>query len=1037
MGFFACLVMFLSCAGTVSAAPASTPVRIDGHHAVQDITQFLTPILTPKATDDQGHIAEPRPRALALDDAFLGWSSVTLENTLPRPVTRILVFSYPALPRASGFGAPFAHPRISDIRAVDGELPLEDVFAHVNNRYATLRVTLPPNGSRTLAFLTEGGARATTVRAWDPRTLSRFDSFLLITIGLFWGILFMGAALMFALRLLAGGPGLTAGGAFALATLAFEAICFSAGVTSGMPWFLRLVAAGSSRLIALVLVCVLGLAFLRQVLMLRDESPIADLIVRVVQYALLIAIPMIFWSIGPPAARIAVAITLVTSGATVWHARRTMPDALQLVPPGWWLIAFSAAAAFAISATGYSGGGPLTEILLHGAFVVGVTILLFSAAVPATFSNGVFEYAAPQAPPVQAFARDGSDLPEPVSPALPAKRSPSGEGSYQGLWDWSIAEDRLYISPSIERMMGLPEGAIKGKERHWIARIVEEDRKVYVDTFHHYVEQGSSSFALEFRVHHEDGGIRWLQLRATGLAGEGGRASRIIGIVTDITAAKVAEQKLVHDASHDPLTGIGNRIFLISHLEWAIENRRGHPLIDLKTGQPINPVLILLDIDRFKWINGEFGRPAGDKLLKQIARLIEQSLGAGDFVARIGADEFAVLLTPRAGEAGRPPAMRDPREMTKLLGKVFAEPLELGEETLTPSAAIACVEIDEQFGQAGEVLAQAEYALSRARRDGSEAEPASSSRALVAPKQMHPTGLATAAALARANSAKGLDRVKRELTAEEQENAVFEADLRGAIQRDQISIVFQPIISLKDRSLAGFEAMMRWQHPQRGVVSADKFIPLAEATGLIATLGRFELSMAAMQLAQWQSFFPLSPPLFISISVSSRQLLGMEFGRDVSAVLNTLKLAPGSLRLDMPELLAYEDQVQVAQLLDAIKSDGVSVELGDYGHGGSNLDRLRALPLSAVRIDRDLTEGLGTNARADQMLRATIAAARDMKLPLIGQGVDTEAEAQALSRLGCDFAQGNLSGVPMNASDAQRFIAMHWKVEASARSKIA
>src|SRR5262249_31544286 len=162
------------------------------------------------------------------------------------------------------------------------------------------------------------------------------------------------------------------------------------------------------------------------------------------------------------------------------------------------------------------------------------------AAVPATISRGVFEYTGPQAAPVQAFARDGSDLPEPAAAQLPARRNAAGDGNYQGLWDWSIGEDRLYISPSIQPVMGLGEGAIKGRERYWIARIVEEDRKIYVDTFHHYIEQGSSSFAVEFRVHHEDGGIRWLQLRATGLAGEGGRASRIIGIVTDITAAKVA-----------------------------------------------------------------------------------------------------------------------------------------------------------------------------------------------------------------------------------------------------------------------------------------------------------------------------------------------------------------------------------------------------------------------------------------------------------------------------------------------------------------
>jgi len=1025
------VVLFLSllgCAAHATEAPAT--VRIDPRRAVQDITQLLTPVLTPRATDDQGHIAPPASRTLALDDAFSGWSAFTFENASPAALTRILVFSYPALARSGPFGAAFAQPHVTQVRAVEGELPVEIVMSHANNRYATLRVTLPPNSARTFALLTTDGARATMVRAWDPLALSQFDSFLLITIGLFWGILFVGAAFMFALRLLAGGPGLTTGGAFALATLAFEAASFSAGSSASKPWLLDLISAGPSRLVALVTVCVLGLAFLRQILMLRDESPIADLIVRAVQYALLLAIPLIFWVVGPAAARAAVAITLIVSGATIWHARRTMPDALQLVPPGWWLIVFAAGAAFAISATGYPGGGPLTEILLHGAFVVGVTVLLFSAAVPATFSRGVLEYTAPQTAPVPAFARDGSNLPEPPAVQLPAKRSTAGEGSYQGLWDWSIAEDRLYISPSIERMMGLAEGAIKGKERHWIARIVEEDRKVYVDTFHHYIEQGSSSFAVEFRVHHEDGGIRWLQLRATGLAGEGGRASRIIGIVTDITAAKVAEQKLVHDASHDPLTGIGNRAFMISHLEWAITNRRANPVIDPPTGKAINPVLILLDIDRFKVINSELGRAAGDKLLKQIAQSIERSLGANEFTARIGADEFAILLTPRAGEGNRRPVMKEPGDMTKILARVFAEPLEFGEQTLTVSAALAYVEIDEHFAQAGEVLTEAERALRPAQHRDEGAPRASAASALPAPGQLSRRATIPIAAISPVEAAltRGLERVAREATAEDQEKALFEADLRAAIQRDQMLVLFEPIMSLGDRTLAGFEASLRWHHPQRGVVPPAAFLPVAESTGLIVTLGRFALSMAAMQLSQWQICFPLQSPLFVSLGMSSPQLLNAEFGRDMAGVLGTLKLAPASLVIEVTESLAYEGQTHIAELLDVLRSTGVSIALSDFGEGNSNLARLKALPISSVVINANLIKQARTNSRANTMLQSMVSSARDSKIVVCIQGVDDEAAAQASVKLGCTRARGRLFGTPMSAADAQRFIAMNWRI---------
>jgi EAL domain-containing protein (putative c-di-GMP-specific phosphodiesterase class I) len=195
--------------------------------------------------------------------------------------------------------------------------------------------------------------------------------------------------------------------------------------------------------------------------------------------------------------------------------------------------------------------------------------------------------------------------------------------------------------------------------------------------------------------------------------------------------------------------------------------------------------------------------------------------------------------------------------------------------------------------------------------------------------------------------------------------------------------------------------------------------------------------MAAMQLAQWQTYFPLKRPLFVSVDVSSRQLLGTEFGRDVSSVLNTLKLEPGSLNLEIGEALVYEGQVQVAQLLDIVRSKGVSIALGDYGEGRSNLNRLRALPLSSVKIGADLIAGARANSRADTMLRSTISVAREMKLAVVAQGVANEAEAQVCLKLGCDFAQGSLFGAPMNAGDAQRFIAMNWKIDAPPRSRTA
>jgi len=745
------------------------------------------------------------------------------------------------------------------------------------------------------------------------------------------------------------------------------------------------------RPVTLVLVAFFGVQFLRRLFNLRDEMPFLDVGLRIFQYAVLAAIPLVFvWGVGPVAARAAALSALVVSGLAVFIMRRTLPETLHLVPPGWLFLALAGIGALAVSGLGFAAGAVIAELALHGVFVIGIMLLVFAAAVRASAPAAVAEQSGPAHIP--AFAQTKA-LEEPARQIPPRPNA----ASYQGLWDWTIAENRLYVSPSVEAMMGLPEGALDGRERNWSQRIVEADRAVYADTLRHYMDQGNSSFAVEFRVTHEDGTLRWLQLRATGLAGEDGRAARLIGVVTDITSAKVAEEQIVREASHDSLTGIGNRAFLIAHVDFALTQFRERPVVDPKSGRVIAPAVLFLDIDRFKAVNDGLGHAAGDQLLIHLTKRFTEALGPGDVIGRFGNDEFVVLITPPQDRAVQ---MTPPEEVAGLLNDLCAQPIELAGQTIYPSATIGIVRFEARHQNAQEILAEAETAMRRARKRGS-----------------------------------GEIETFTERRAEKRQPAIsLEGDLRQAIKHEEMLVLYQPIMNLKTGAVAGFEALLRWRHKQRGLLGPELFIPLAEETGMIVTLGRFALSMAAFQLAQWQTIFPLRRPLFVTVNVSSRQLLRSDFVKDVGGVLEKVELAPGTLKLEVTESLVFDDEAHVAELLCAIKAKGVSLALDDYGRGYSSLSRLKALPLSTVKIDKEFVAGAGDKGQADAILRSTIQMAHEMKLDVVAEGVERAEQVPVLKALGADYAQGFLFGEPMPAAEAQRFIAKNWKAE-PARTK--
>ena len=731
--------------------------------------------------------------------------------------------------------------------------------------------------TQSLVFKFQDTPNAAGLRLWDPAALRSYENLQQRLTGVFWGLLLATMTILFSMRVLSSAPATLSGGFVALCALIFEASASTTSATGagqgllGLGFFDAHVVCG----LMLLLMGLVGLQFLRDLLNLQEESPMAAVGLRLVQFALCgLIVAALVPGIGPVAVRAGALLALGCAATTVWMTRYHHPQGLQLMPPGLLFLGLAAVITTLVTGIGISEGALLVEPMLHGLFVSGTVLLVFTAAIKATEGSAAVEHYSGQAHVPhfmrQRSAASASDTSQATSgetagrslvPVDPAVRDNANVpaaveamAANQGLWDWSVKEDRLYVSPALERLMGLKENTLSGSESDWEERVAEEDKALYTETLRHYLVQGNSSFALDFRIRHEDGDVRWVNLRATGIAGDDGRMSRCIGIVTDITRAKAAEEELVREASYDALTGVGNRALMMSHIDWAIGEYSANPAHNAETGKVEHPALIVLDIDRFSTVNDGLGHEAGDSILIEIAERIKKAVGPRDSVARIGSDEFAVLVLPREEGDGHRIA-GSIEDLAAMLREVISIAFDVKGQTVYPSVSVGIAHIGERHKRGQEVLSDAEAALRAAKRGGGGEVEAFGNAAA-------PAGSVPPAKPGHA--------------------IALEADMRKAIERGEIHVLFQPIMRLSDGTVAGFEALSRWQHPKHGHVSPNDFVPLAEETGMIVPIGRYALSMASMQLANWQTYFPLKNPLFINVNVSSRQLLKDDFVRDVS-----------------------------------------------------------------------------------------------------------------------------------------------------------
>ncbi len=537
----------------------------------------------------------------------------------------------------------------------------------------------------------------------------------------------------------------------------------------------------------------------------------------------------------------------------------------------------------------------------------------------------------------------------------------------EGLWDWDLTRNYIYLSTRWKAMLGFAAEELGNSPDEWFSRVHSDDLERFKQLVAGQLEAGADQFEIEYRIHPRDGSTIWVRTHGVCVRDDTGRVIRMVGSQIDITKQKQAEARLLHDALHDALTGLPNRALLLDRLEAVLSKLRRNP-------DRVFAVLFV-DLDRFKNVNDSLGHAAGDELLVAIARRLEAQLRAEDTLARLGGDEFVVLL----GEVDELGAVA---AVVERLEEALRQPIEVRGHELVISASIGIAMSGPGYERAEDVLRDADIAMYRAKAAGRGGH-------TVFVGKMHEQ----AVQLLR-----------------------LETDLRAAIGTPQCSVRYQPIVDVGSRRLAGFEALVRWKHPEQGWISPVEFIPIAEETGLIVELGEWVLREACARTRAWQ--VETSSGIFISVNVSPRQFSHPDLLQSIASALEDARLAPHHLKVEITEGVFIRDIDGAERTLDKLRDMDVQLSLDDFGTGYSSLSYLQRLPFDVLKVDRGFVTEMLRDQRAARLVEGVVTLGHALGLRVVAEGVESAAHLSALARIGCDFAQGYYLSPPLTEEDA-------------------
>lgn len=528
-------------------------------------------------------------------------------------------------------------------------------------------------------------------------------------------------------------------------------------------------------------------------------------------------------------------------------------------------------------------------------------------------------------------------------------------GANDGIWDWDIADDRMYLSPRLQEILNYraPHDHVARPQSVIGEHLYPDERlRVLAQVEDYVVGLGGEVLEVECRWRVAPEEYRWVRLRGTALRDRGGRATRMAGSVTDIHQHKVHEQALTYQALHDTVTGLPNRTLLQDRIEQAVRAAA-------RSGRPF--ALITLDLDGFEEINDTLGHRVGDEVLKEVGARLVRALRTSDTVARLGGDEFAVVLPAVAGEVY---ADHVARKITLALNRAF----DLEQRVLHLGVAMGIALYPQHGEDADSLFRHANTALYSAKRGGS--------------------------GCAIYDPAQDRDNVRRLALAN---------DLHDALERDSLSVHFQPIVDLRAGCAIGVETLLRWQHPTQGPIRPDEIIPIAERSGLIKPLTLWVLDAALQQQAEWQR---QGASLRVSVNLSVWSLQEPKLIQDIEEALAHWSTPASNLELEITESAMMSDPRRSLEILTQLSEMGVRLAVDDYGTGFSSLAYLKRLPVDSIKIDKSFIMTMDRDEEDAAIVRSTVELAHMLGLSVVAEGVESQPISDRLAALGCDMAQG-------------------------------
>ncbi len=545
----------------------------------------------------------------------------------------------------------------------------------------------------------------------------------------------------------------------------------------------------------------------------------------------------------------------------------------------------------------------------------------------------------------------------------------AARGSNDGLWDWELPTGRVYYSDRWKAMLGYTVAEVGSDIEAWLGRVHAEDRdRVRADLDAH-LDGASEQFDSEHRLRHKDGTYRWVLVRGLVVRNDEGQPLRMAGSLTDISARKRIEESLARDALYDPLTSLPNRGFFTNLLERSarrVQRRRDYHF-----------AVLFLDLDRFKVVNDSLGHDTGDRLLKAVGQRLERCLRPGDVVARLAGDEFCILVD----------GIEDIGDATRVAERVQEElraPFVLNGHRVFATASIGIATSATGNGSPEHLLRDADTAMYRAKSHGR-------GRIEVFDAKMH-------------------------------ERAMYvlqvESDLRAALEENQFRLVYLPVVSLENRRICGFEALVRWDHPERGTVPPSEFVPVAEETGVIIALGAWVLRTACRQFTMWLDRHSVDDDFSISVNLSAKQFHQVDFVEQLDTILRETGIPPSRLKLELTETVLMNDPDLSTDVVRRLDNLGVQIQIDDFGTGYSSLSYLNRLRVDTLKIDRSFIQSLGEPGQRGTIVHAIIRLARDLGIHVIAEGVETSEQLDSLRTLQCEHGQGFLFSQPVDGERA-------------------